>query len=158
MLLISSKADYSVFLLGAFARRGVYTVGIAPEALVSAKEIATESGLGKPVVANLLKEFTKEGVLESVRGLKGGYRLTLAPAELTLARILAVVDGPFALTECSAAGPDGADCNLIGFCPSQSPMKVVHERIQGIFDEINLTELCGLERQRTPLFSSPSHR
>ena len=152
MLRISKKADYAVFLLGAIARRGAFPGGEAAESVVSAQEMANEAGLGKSVVANLLKEFAKDGVLDSVRGLRGGYRLTLHPQALTLGRILRVVDGPLAVTECAppAFGVDddtSSPCSLIAFCPSKRPMQVVQERIAKIFEELHLDELCGLRTQ-----------
>ena len=82
MLRISKKADYAVFLLGAIARQGAYPGGRAEDAVVSAHEIARQAGLNKSVVANLLKEFSRHGLLESVRGLRGGYRLASPPSEI----------------------------------------------------------------------------
>lgn len=104
MLRISKKADYAVFLLGAIAREGAYPGGPAEAAVVSAHEIARRAGLNKSVVANLLKDFAKHGVLDSVRGLKGGYRLVKAPHEVSLHDILEVVEGKFTLVECIAHG------------------------------------------------------
>ncbi|MBM3972587.1 MAG: hypothetical protein FJ301_00575 [Planctomycetes bacterium] len=104
MLRISKKADYAVFLLGAIARQGAYPGGEHPEAVVSAHEIARLAKLSKSVVANLLKEFAKHGFLDSVRGLRGGYRLAKAPAAIALADILEVVEGRFTLVECVAHG------------------------------------------------------
>ena len=173
MLRISKKADYAVFLLGAIARQGAYPGGSAADSVVSAHEIARQAGLNKSVVANLLKEFARHDVLESVRGLRGGYRLKRAPAEVSLGQILEVVEGKFVLVDCidhssaeesPAAGGDaggsellpqapsmtgsdaghGSDCSLISFCPSKQPMRVVHERIQRLFDEIHLDELCAM--------------
>ncbi|MFN9948977.1 MAG: RrF2 family transcriptional regulator [Planctomycetota bacterium] len=169
MLRISKKADYAVFLLGAIARQGAYPGGQNPEAVVSAHEIARLAKLNKSVVANLLKEFAKHGLLDSVRGLKGGYRLAKAPAAIALADILEVVEGRFTLVECVAPGQDadaaaksgsgllslapsmraaddhdGADCALIAFCPSKAPMRVVHDRIARRFRDIKLDELCAL--------------
>lgn len=102
MLRISKKADYAVFLLGAIARQGAYPGGPAGEAVVSAHEIARQARLNKSVVANLLKEFAKHGLLESVRGLRGGYRLMKPPGEISLADILEVVEGRFVLVDCVA--------------------------------------------------------
>lgn len=161
MLRISKKADYAVFLLGAIARQGAFPGGAAAEEVVSAHEIARLAGLNKSVVANLLKEFARVGVLESVRGLKGGYRLARPPAEISLGDILEVVEGRFTLVDCvgdhteaRAAGllaqaPSQADakshnCSLISFCPSKNPMRVVHERIARLFHQIRLDELCSL--------------
>ncbi len=104
MLRISKKADYAVFLLGSIARAGAYPGGPASDAVVSAHEIARRAGLNKSVVANLLKEFVKHGVLESVRGLKGGYRLVRAPRDVSLHDVLEVVEGRFSLVECIAHG------------------------------------------------------
>ena len=60
MLRISKKADYAVFLLGAIARQGACPGGSAPDSVVSAHEIAKQAGLNKSVVANLLKEFSRQ--------------------------------------------------------------------------------------------------
>lgn len=100
MLRISKKADYAVFLLGAIARQGAYPGGPAEDAVVSAHEIARQAGLNKSVVANLLKEFARSGLLESTRGLKGGYRLGRAPNRISLGDILEVVEGKFVLVDC----------------------------------------------------------
>lgn len=133
MLRISKKADYAVFLLGCFAREGAFPGGSAATSVVSAHEVARLAGLNKSVVANLLKIFAKEGMLESVRGLNGGYRLTREPLQVTLGQILTAIDGPFQLVECvrdshrlgsSLAGSSlkssqGHQCSLISFCPSK---------------------------------------
>ncbi len=182
MLRISKKADYAVFLLGAIARQGAYPGGEAEASVVSAHEIARQAGLNKSVVANLLKEFAKHGLLESVRGLKGGYKLVRAPRQISLAEILEVVEGKFTLVDCievhgtvparshseprseprsephsepvAAASPlalarqqpaeSVSTCSLIAFCPSKNPMRVVHDRISHLFQQIRLDELCNL--------------
>ncbi len=149
MLRISKKADYAVFLLGCIARLGAFPGGSAPESVVSAHEIARQANLNKSVVANLLKTFARDGLLESVRGLKGGYRLAVTPGAVTLSRILQVIDGPFHLVDCLRPGeePAAADehlCNLIAFCPTKNPMRIVHDRIARLLTDITLAEMCGL--------------
>ncbi len=168
MLRISKKADYAVFLLGAIARAGAYPGGPAGHTVVSAHEIARQAQLNKSVVANLLKEFAKHGLLESTRGLKGGYRLVRTPAEISLGDILQIVEGRFVLVDCVAHDPaasrasgllalapsqrstpaaaphDEHECALIAFCPSKRPMRLVHERISQLFREIRLDELCSM--------------
>lgn len=167
MLRISKKADYAVFLLGAIARQGAFPGGSAADSVVSAHEIARQAGLNKSVVANLLKEFARHDVLDSVRGLRGGYRLKRAPAEVSLGQILEVVEGKFVLVDCisdsgdASAGDDentAADCSLISFCPSKQPMRLVHERIQQLFDEIHLDELCAMTPVCSPAPESAGNR
>ena len=174
MLRISKKADYAVFLLGAIARQGAYPGGPAADTVVSAQEIARQAGLNKSVVANLLKAFAKQGLLESVRGLKGGYRLVRPPSEISLGEMLEVVEGRFTLVDCVSAtgwaGPSltkvtpgdgktfehGHDCTLIGFCPSKNPMRLVHERISQLFRQIRLDELCSMKDARSPTTHEPA--
>ena len=178
MLRISKKADYTVFLLGAIARQGAFPGGPAADSVVSAHEIARQAGLNKSVVANLLKEFAKHGLLDSVRGLKGGYRLMRAPRDITLGEILEVVEGKFTLVDCvpppgahaaepaapsllaQAAGTadDHHGCSLFSFCPSRTPMRIVHERIAQLFREIRPDELCCLPGAATPPVATTASR
>ena len=180
MLRISKKADYALSFLGHIARNGAYPGGKNPERVISAQSIADQTGLHKSVVANLLKDLTKDGVLTSTRGLKGGYRLAIHPGDVSFKRVLAVVDGPFQLVEC--CGPDGADadappaldgavapdgggdeetghaCGLIAFCPSRNPMQLVNQRLDALLESLRLDELCGLTPPRIPasLHHSPT--
>lgn len=151
MLRISKKADYAVFLLGAIAREGAYPGGSAEGSVVSAHEISQQCGLNKSVVANLLKDFAKDGLLDSVRGLRGGYRLACAPSEISLGAILQVVEGEFKLVNCITASADEHECSLIAICPSKSPMRIVHQRISELFGKIRLDELSSMPAHRPVL-------
>ena len=173
MLRISKKADYAVFLLGAIARQGAYP-GASPDNLVlSAQDIAKQAGLNKSVVANLLKDCARHDLLRSTRGLRGGYRLARQPGDITLGQILEAVEGKFALADCCSADLDpashaaaaapsddqapsktSADCALIASCPCKHPMRIVHERMVQLFDEIRLDELCAM----TPVSAAPTAR
>ena len=134
MLRISKKADYAVFLLGAIARRGAFPGGEAQDAVVSAHEIARESSLNKSVVANLLKEFARNNLLDSVRGLRGGYRLTCPPSEISLGQILEVVEGKFELVDCighqANNPPQAADAKANGL-PANAVALPAAETTQG---------------------------
>ncbi|MCU0866058.1 MAG: Rrf2 family transcriptional regulator [Planctomycetes bacterium] len=157
MLRISKKADYAVFLLGAIARQGAYPGGSAGLAVVSAHEIARQAGLNKSVVANLLKEFAKSGLLESTRGLRGGYRLGRPPSEISLGDILEVVEGRFVLVDCVAHGgpaaevPDAKPTSLLALAPSMraasgsataSSKRAAEPRIQDASHDCALISFC----------------
>ena len=144
MFRISKKGDYAVFLMCALARRAPH----GDPDVVSAQEIADRSGLPKSVVANLLKDLTRAGFLDSVRGIHGGYRMARPAEDISLGQILETVEGPFQLVECvdddagaAAAKDDGSCCTLLSFCPSRGPMQALHERIAKLMDEIRLPEL-----------------
>ncbi len=165
MFRITKKADYAVFILSYLARRAAEE---GRDALVSAQELASFSALNKSLVANLLKDLTRAGFLNSVRGARGGYRLAASPRDISLGAILRAVEGPFSFVECaherefghrpdcspgedaSSADPTSAigvheACNLAGLCQSKGPLLVLNARIQGLLNELKLVELAGLE-------------
>jgi Rrf2 family protein len=145
MFRLTKKGDYAVFLMCHLAQRG--PLGTAD--VVSAHDLAEHSGLNKSVVANLLKDLTRAGLLESVRGLRGGYRLARPAEDVSLGNILEVVEGPFLLVDCAhdeatdAQPGDEHYCSLESVCPSRSPMRVLHERIARLMNELKLPELLG---------------
>jgi Rrf2 family protein len=151
MIRVSKKQDYAVFIMGYLAEREAQ----GEDRLVSAHEVADHSRLHRSVVANLLKQLARAGLLESVRGIRGGYRLARPAADISLREILEVVSGPFVLVDCAhdlvtglhAGGSLAADhdCSLIAFCPSRSAMRVVHERIARLLADIRLNELVNHE-------------
>src|SRR5438132_2715608 len=57
-------------------------------------EIAAAEGLSGPYAAKLLAVLRQAGLIESVRGRAGGYRLARAPAEITLGAVLRVLGEP----------------------------------------------------------------
>jgi Rrf2 family protein len=165
MIRVSKKADYAVFIMGYLARQLGYATPGGPGAaeatrVVSAHEIATHSGLNQSMVANLLKDLTRGGVLESVRGVRGGYRLAKPFGEISLKEILESIEGPVVLVDCASdlaarGGDERSDplCSLTCLCASRTPMRAVHARIARLLADIKLPELCG-----TPLdHAAPFH-
>ncbi len=139
MIRFSRMADYGVLLLGHFARH--------EDSLTSTAELADAYHMPRPVVANLLKEFCKAGLLESRRGLHGGYRLARPANEITLLEVLSVIDGPVQLIDCAVLDLSATtgQCGYEDVCPSRSPMRAVHQRIIDLLDGISLGELIRIQ-------------
>lgn len=95
MMRITKLADYGVLILSAMAKE--------PEKQQTALEIATALDVSLPVASKLLKQLTQGGLLLSSRGAQGGYRLAKAPKLISVAEILAIIEGQLALTDCNEA-------------------------------------------------------
>ena len=93
MLRISRLTDYGTMILVHLAGQNA--------GLCSASDVAAGTHLALPTVQKLLKTLAKSGLVSSVRGADGGYRLARAPEQITAAEILNVLEGPVAITECS---------------------------------------------------------
>ena len=144
MIRFSKMADYGVLLLAHLARQ-------EQGHLASATEMSEATHMPKPVVANLLKAFRESGLLDSRRGLHGGYWLVRAPETISLLDVLSAIDGPVQLTDCAVADL-ATSCDYEDVCLSRSPMQNIHQQIVDLLANTKLTELMdtGSHLPRTP--------
>ena len=132
MLRISKLTDYGIVLLARFAE-------LESAETQSAREMAEASALPFPVVGKVLKILTQEGILASHRGAKGGYALARPATEISVAEIIAALEGPIALTECSA-GP--GHCEQEAFCGVRAPWQRINREIQNTLRTVTLDQLA----------------
>lgn len=115
----------------------------------SARQIAATYGLPLPLLMNLLKQLTQEKLVESVRGPRGGYRLTRPPGQITLTQVVRAVEGPIHVSQCvpdQAVPPDqddAAGCVRINSCPIRASLERVHNRMIEYLDSITLADVTG---------------
>jgi len=64
--------------------------------------LSDRTHIASPTVAKLLKQLHHAGLVNSTRGTRGGYQLARDPESISAAAILDALEGPIALTECSA--------------------------------------------------------
>ena len=131
---LTHLADYAVVLMTAAARRPA-------AARLSATELAAETGVPLPTAQKLMGLLAGAGLLSSVRGAGGGFALAKAAQDITLADIVEAVEGPIAMTVCSAH--EGvSDCALDAHCRVKPHMGVVGTAIRGALGAVSLTELA----------------
>jgi FeS assembly SUF system regulator len=145
MLRISKLTDYGIVLLARFA-------GAAEGAQLSAREMAETTTLPLPVVSKMLKELASAGLLESLRGAKGGYRLLRAPDAITVAEIVHALEGPIALMECTV-GP--GHCDQETRCQVQEPWHRINRAVNDALARVTLADLAR-PRGGAPLLSIES--
>src|SRR3546814_11369215 len=73
-----------------------------PERTHTGQELAERTRVPLPTVAKLLKALTRAQLLESLRGAHGGYRLARSAEKISVADIIGALEGPIAVTACSA--------------------------------------------------------
>lgn len=88
---ISAKADYGIRALIELAALEVERDGpVKRDRIGQAQEIPVT------FLENILLELKRAGIVRSVRGQSGGFRLAREPGEITLAEIIRALDGPLA--------------------------------------------------------------
>jgi FeS assembly SUF system regulator len=134
MLRISKLTDYGTMVLACLAAR--------PHERHPATAIAERTQLGLPTVSKLLKSLHRAGLVHSVRGAQGGYRLARPAADISAADIIDAIEGPVAITECSG---DRSACDLEQVCSTGSAWQRVNHAIRRSLDELSLAQLSGQE-------------
>ena len=102
----------------------------------SVREIVDALGLPKRLLAEVLKDLAKAKIVDATRGPGGGYRLVLDADELPLSKVVEILEGPVAMTDCMADR-----CDLEASCIIQSGISRVTRSIRGVLDDITVAEL-----------------
>jgi Rrf2 family iron-sulfur cluster assembly transcriptional regulator len=98
---LSTKGRYAVMAMADLASRE----GMAGP--VSLSEIAENQEISLSYLEQLFAKLRKGGLVVSVRGPGGGYRLSRPASELRVADIIVAVDEPISATRCKAGSPKG---------------------------------------------------
>src|SRR2546421_7195594 len=93
MLKLTKKADYGLIALRHLAVN-------SRSGAASAKDIADSYGIPLPLLAKILQKLTKSGILRSLPGTNGGYKLARDPKVISALEVIRAIDGPIILTAC----------------------------------------------------------
>ena len=149
MLRLSKLTDYAVVVLTRLARDGATPSGPVQTAF----SLAGDTGIAEPTVAKVLKVLAQAGLVEGVRGPRGGYRLTRPLASMPLSEVIAAIDGPIALTACVDGG--SGMCEAEGICPVRGRWDPVNDAIRRALSGITLADLAPPPRR--PASSAALH-
>ena len=132
MIRPSKLADYAVVLMAHMAD--------APEAVHSASGIAAATQIPAPTVSKILGAMGRSGLLNSRRGLNGGFSLARDAREISVADIVSAVDGPIALTNCieDAHG----DCDILSSCRMRGYWQKINQAVRAALEDVSLAELA----------------
>lgn len=120
---LSTKGRYAVMAMADLAKNG-------RERAVSLAEIAARQEISLSYLEQLFARLRKSGLVKSVRGPGGGYRLAKGADETVVAEIVLAVDEPIRATRCVGAGsPKG--------CMIKGERCITHHLWEGLGQEIH---------------------
>jgi FeS assembly SUF system regulator len=134
MLRMSRLTDYATVLLGTLAGE--------PGRVQTAASLAEQTRIAAPTVCKLLKQLQRAGLVTSTRGLRGGYQLARPAAQISAAAILDALEGPLALTDCSAGH---GNCEIEDTCRVGRVWQRLNLAIRRSLYEVSLAQLAGLD-------------
>jgi FeS assembly SUF system regulator len=134
MLRISRLTDYATVLLAALASE--------PQRVQTAASLAEQTHIASPTVSKLLKQLHRAGLVTSTRGLHGGYQLARPAAQISAAAILDALEGPVALTDCSAGH---GQCEIEETCRVGRVWQRLNLVMRRALYDVSLAQLAGLD-------------
>ena len=137
MIRISRLTDYGIVLMTHMAAHA--------ERVHNAGELASEAHLPLPTVSKLLRLLAKEGLLESHRGVKGGYGLARPSEAITVGNIIKALDGPIAVTTCTTDSP--GECEHEPLCPVRGHWYLINLAIRQALDSVTLADMAAQPRR-----------
>jgi len=132
MLRLSRAADYGVVILA-------YLASEASRArFVNTGEIAQATGVPPAMASKIVQVLQQRGLLESVRGAKGGYRLARPSSAISIGEVIEALDGAIALTACDGAS---AGCEQIAHCATSRAWRRIGEALRKALGSVSLADM-----------------
>jgi Rrf2 family protein len=130
---------------GEYALRSLINLGFAVEAgrdLVQASELAESEQLPIKFLEQILQALKEAGMVRSVRGKFGGYRLAKSSRDIKIGQVVRLIDGPLAPIGCvSHSAYEKCTCPDEGHCGLRMLMLDVRNAIANILDRYSLADV-----------------
>ena len=88
---ITQESDYALRILSALA---------AQDEVIDAKTLSAQTSVTPRFALKILNKLVLGDFVTSFKGARGGYRLKLSPSQITLRRVIELIDGPIVLARC----------------------------------------------------------
>ena len=148
MLRMSKLTDYGIVLMSYLASKTYQQH--------SAQTLSEAVNMPLPTVKKVLKALSHSGLLYSERGAQGGYNLNRNPKHISIAEIIAALEGPIALTECVS---DESDCEQEAHCGVQTNWMRINNVVLGALNDVKLSDMLTPHSSiESPIHFHPSSR
>ena len=140
MLRISKMTDYAILIMVELSRSGE---------LLSAQALADRVHVESPTASKVLKLLSGAGLVVSYRGVNGGYQVKRSAQDISVAEVIAAIEGPIAMTECSV---EEGLCEQEDNCDLRGNWQRISVAVANALQDVSLAEMSAApEASRQPL-------
>ncbi|HRH23227.1 MAG TPA: Rrf2 family transcriptional regulator [Candidatus Magasanikbacteria bacterium] len=118
MLSISKQTDYAVELILALSK-------LNESELLSLRAFSKQSTISFLFLQRIAKSLREARLIESVRGINGGYRLLKPASQISFREVIEAVQGPFSVLACTKK----ENCELEAMCTAKHGLRSVEAEI-----------------------------
>jgi Rrf2 family protein len=132
MFSLTKKTDYALIALCCLAQE--------PDGRpMNTKVIAEKYHLPGELLAKILQQLARKALVTSTSGPTGGYRLSRAAHQISVADVINAVDGRPVVVQCLKSGREG--CEQFDTCTIRNPMEMVQRRMAQVLEEMTIRDL-----------------
>lgn len=128
-----------------YALRALMTMAKHEKKMLQANTIAKDADVPRKFLENILLELKYNGIIDSKRGILGGYFLQKPASEISVGNVIRMIDGPLAPIRCASISgyQPCEDCTNEASCQIRKVMVEVREAISGVLDNKTIRDLTG---------------
>jgi len=141
MLRLSKMTDYGVLLMSELAKK--------EEQVQRAPDLAKATHIPQPTVRKVMTALIQANMVESTRGINGGYRLQRKPHEISIRELIHCLEGHIALTDCEAVGTK--TCEQSDVCGTRKNWLKINQAMRDALENISLEDMVSTGF--TPIFT-----
>ena len=131
---VTTWTEYSLIISIHLARRG----GAQP---VAARDISESERLPGDYVEQILLRLRRAGLVESVRGARGGYRLARDPALISVHDVMQACEHQTFEMNCESHPVDEERCNPDAQCSIRPVWQALQQRVDALLKSISIADL-----------------
>jgi Rrf2 family protein len=132
---VSAKVDYAL--------RAMVELAAAPPGLMTAEQIASAQQIPPKFLESILAQLRSAGLVASQRGAEGGYQLGRPAAEISIAEVIRVLEGPIATVR--GVRPDELEYKGAAV-PLRDVWLELRTRMRGVLEQTTLEDLAPSRR------------
>ena len=141
---LSTKSRYGLRAVIEIAK----TFGSAP---AKRKNVAAQQGISDSYLENILIVLKNNRIIETTRGVNGGYVLSRPPREITVLEIVDSLEGPIDIVDCVTSN---SVCSKTDTCATRTIWKEIADAWKSILGKITLQDVIEREeRLYSPTYS-----
>ncbi|NLY56489.1 MAG: Rrf2 family transcriptional regulator [Firmicutes bacterium] len=134
---ITRKAEYAISILLELAQTG-------PD-YVPSREVGKRQGIPQNLVPQLVSILSREGWIDALRGPRGGVRLAVDPATITLASVIEAIEGPIMVSRCLVQ--QGKSCPNQTKCPLRNVWAEAQRKVLEVLGDTSIADLVRAQRE-----------
>ena len=130
MLKITRKVEYALIALRHLQQN-------KQGKICSAKTMSLEYGIPQELLAKILQKLTKENIVASVKGPKGGYKISSDTSSINMTKFFEIMEGPMGIVDCYF----DSNCEQLNGCTIREPINRINNSIRTMFDKMTLADI-----------------